>query len=151
MSHHVIEYDAVCGSCSGTGLYVGMAERDGYAVVCSTCKGTGCKHIKHEYDDFEERIPQDKVTKVIQHNPGIMLGGNFDFGGMSYDDWSSGKEFESGMEMRMQSCPRWWYQGADYKKASEWVACNSFNGRFSDCRCYSNKEACWARWDSENK
>lgn len=29
-----------CQACKGTGLYKGMAERDGAAVVCSHCHGT---------------------------------------------------------------------------------------------------------------
>lgn len=41
MSEHIIKIECECNACKGTGLYVGMAERDGAAVVCYTCKGTG--------------------------------------------------------------------------------------------------------------
>ena len=63
MGEHVIEFDCECESCKGTGLYVGMAEREGSAVVCHTCKGTGKtrsseidkrddwggKHLRHRF------------------------------------------------------------------------------------------------------
>ena len=53
---HVIEFDEKCKSCKGTGLYVGLAERDGAAVVCHTCKGTGKHHVRIEYDDFGQVV-----------------------------------------------------------------------------------------------
>jgi len=37
----ILEGECECSACKGTGLYVGMAEREGAAVVCSRCKGTG--------------------------------------------------------------------------------------------------------------
>jgi len=50
----IFEVNEVCPSCKGTGLYIGMGERDGAAVVCHTCKGTGCHAFKHEYEEFTE-------------------------------------------------------------------------------------------------
>ena len=40
-----------CQACGGTGLYKGMAERDGAAVVCSCCNGTG--KTEFTYNEFE--------------------------------------------------------------------------------------------------
>ncbi len=47
------EYECECGACDGTGLYVGMGERDGAAVVCSRCGGTGKQTNKIEYKTFD--------------------------------------------------------------------------------------------------
>ena len=42
-----------CKACNGTGLYVGMAERDGVAVQCHNCNGNGW--VIYEYNEFTER------------------------------------------------------------------------------------------------
>ena len=39
MDKIILEADVECTSCSGTGLYQGMAERDGTAVICYQCDG----------------------------------------------------------------------------------------------------------------
>lgn len=70
----IFEVNEKCQNCNGTGLYVGMCERDGYAVVCSTCNGTGNNHFKHEYEEFDKRIERDDITRVLKTNPGIMVG-----------------------------------------------------------------------------
>lgn len=149
MSHHVIEYDCQCGSCNGTGLYVGFAEKSGFAVVCRSCKGTGKgtgkRHETITYDDFDKRKERKGVKRVLQTNPGIGVGlgqmkgdsefpsftGIESFGGLSYKDWKAGKPFGKGTEMREFTCPAWWYQGADYKKKPSWeecIGCGSFSG-----------------------
>ena len=149
---HRIEFDEKCKSCRGTGLYVGMAERDGAAVVCHTCGGSGCHHVTIQYDDFLGRVPRDDVKRVLEVNPGICVGsGNGcnlrDFGGMNYDDWWEGHEFPSGSEMRKYTCPAWWYQSADYHKKPSWDECIGV-GTFSQCSMFSSKEKCWAKWDA---
>jgi hypothetical protein len=155
MSHHIVEYDCACEACKATGLYVGMAERDGFAVVCHTCKGTGKKHVRYEYDDFDGRQFREKVKRVLQSNPGICCGtGNghklTDFGGLPYGEWLEGQPFTTGTEMRQFTCPAWWYQGADYKKKPDWEECNqSWGRRFSDCSHFCTKSKCWERWDKE--
>jgi len=152
-----IEFDEVCKSCGGTGLYIGMAERDGAAVVCHTCKGTGCHHFVHEYEEFQERIPPTKpVVRVYEVNPGVVIGKGSnlsldDFGGMYYSQWKAGMPFSEGMENRKFTCPTWWYQTADYNKAPNWNECYSCLGRrFSRCPYFITKEDCWQRWDEEN-
>lgn len=143
-----IEFDEKCKACNGTGLYVGIAERDGYAVVCHDCNGTGKYHFVHEYEEFEGRVERRGIRRVIQYNPGIVVGGDHDFGGMSYEDWISGKEFKPGMEMRKYTCPCWWYQVADYSKKPNWIECWS-TSLFPRCKHFSEKEKCWERWDKE--
>ncbi len=70
-----IEFDEQCKPCNGSGLYKGMAERDGYAVVCQNCGGTGKHHFVYEYEEFTGRKDRDDITNVIQCNPGIAVGG----------------------------------------------------------------------------
>ena len=146
-----IELIEKCQSCKGTGLYKGMAERDGYAVVCHRCKGTGKVYFSHEYEEFTNRQPSVNIHTVLKTNPGIMVGGaDFKFGGMSYDEWAGGKPFPDGSEMREFTCPAWWYQSADYDKKPEWRGC-LVCGSFSSCRHFVKKRKCWERWDKENK
>ncbi len=149
----IIEFDEQCRSCKGTGLFRGMAEGEGIAVVCYDCKGTGCYHFKREYDEFTGKKQRGGIQRVIEYNPGFGLGeGNgyvlSDFGGMTYEDWISGKPFVPGMEMRHFVCPAWWYQGADYKKKPDWCEC-MLGGTFRSCPHFHHKDKCWARWDQE--
>jgi len=165
MAHHLIEINEECKECKGTGLYVGMAERDGSAVVCYKCKGTGCHTHTIEYDDFKERKQRKEIERVYQANPGVLIGkgftpqlGDFDltvFGGIPYDQWSklkNPKNFPSGTEMRLFVCPAWWYQTVNYDLKPEWDECHSACGHgFSSCASFKNKDKCWARFDKENK
>jgi hypothetical protein len=149
----VIEFDEKCQSCGGTGLYCGMAERNGAAIVCHTCKGTGRHKFRHEYEEFNGRVDRPGVVRVYQTNPGIMIGtGNGhrleDFGGMPVKEWEAGLPFLPGMENRAFTCPCWWYQSADYKLKPDWRECNESLGRsFSGCPHFANKAECWKRWD----
>ena len=155
MGHHIIEFDERCKPCEGTGLYVGMAERDGAAVVCHTCNGTGCHHFKVEYDDFEKKHHRTDVKRVFEVNPGIILAANGkdirleDFGGVPYAYWYSGKLFPAGRENRKSTCPAWWYQSADYKRKPEWDECIG-GGTFSSCNHFDTKASCWDRFDRES-
>lgn len=147
----------VCSMCSGTGLYSGMAERDGAAVLCRVCSGTGCEKFTHTYQRFKGRIPVTDVKRVFEVNPGILVGVDQasgltleDFGGMPYEDWAAGKKFPPKSEMRNHTCPAWWYQEADYKREPEWDECTSF-GWHSGCRHFKEKDKCWRRFDREGK
>lgn len=147
----ILEFDEECGECKGTGIYVGMAERDGVGVVCHRCKGTGKAHFKHEFTEFSGRKTRLDVDRVIQANPGIMCGsisGDTSWcGGITYDEWLAGVGFGDGTEMRKSTCPAWWYQLVDYDKKPRWNECGW--GRFSDCKHFENKEKCWERFDAE--
>ncbi len=150
------EVDAECEACKGTGIYVGIAERDGFGVQCHTCKGTGQEHLILEWKDFEGRKDREDVKQVLQVNPGICAGIGKDkqftlesFGGMPYRDWQEGKPFPKGSEMRAFICPAWWYQSADYKRKPDWEECTGC-GSFSGCQHFNKKHLCWARWDREN-
>lgn len=152
---NVIEYDAVCAACKGSGLYMGMAERSGAAVVCHDCKGTGCRHVKIEYESFKERSVRIDVGRVFETNPGICIGAGEeltlrDFGGMDYPPWLAGNKFPPKSENRKFTCPAWWYQSANYSKKPDWDECIGI-GSFSGCEHFNNKDQCWKRWDKENE
>lgn len=147
------EIDCECRACKGTGLYVGLAERDGSAVVCHRCKGSGREHITVNYTPFTKRVARKNVVRVFETNPGICIGsGNGhsleDFGGIPYEDWVAGKSFGLGTENREYTCPAWFYQSADYKKKPNWDTCRGF-GSFSACKHFSDKASCWKRFDGE--
>lgn len=153
MAHHIIEYDCICTSCKGTGIYIGFAEMDGFGVVCHYCKGTGKKHIKIEYDDFKKKVKRDNVVRVLEVNPGFGagIGHGFteeSFGGMPYSDWWKGKQFPAKSEMRLFTCPSWWYQAANYELKPDWDWCKVC-GAFSGCDHFKTKEECWKRFDQE--
>ena len=150
---NTFEYDCMCESCNGSGLYIGMAEKDGAAIVCHSCKGEGHKHVVIRYRSPETRKRNMHAKRVYAANPGIGMGeGNGytleDFGGMPYQDWLDGKPFPKESENRKHTCPVWWYQCADYKKKPDWETC-SLGVSFSRCKHFDNKAACWARWDKE--
>lgn len=149
-----IEYDCKCVACGGTGLYVGMAERDGIAVVCSKCKGNGWRHVVVEYECTDKkRVHRDDISRVIECNPGICVysKGGMNFGGMSYEDWNSGLPFVRGMEMREHVCPAWWYQCSKIGLKPKWIECNeTLGGRFCNCKYFCFKDECWKRFDKEH-
>lgn len=151
----VFEVNEKCASCNGTGLYIGMAERDGAAVVCSMCNGTGCHKFRHEYEVFVAREPHPTAKYVYRCNPGICVGNSKgvtfeDFGGMSYTEWDCGMPFPDKSEDREHTCPAWWFQTADYAHKPEWTECRGSLGyRFPQCLYFGNKAACWARFDRE--
>ena len=151
--HQKMTWNQECKACRSTGLYVGMAEKDGAAIVCHSCKGTGMTTQSIEYDDFEGRKFKKGVKWVYECNPGIGVGeGNGhsfkDFGGMCHEDWEKGHNFPSKSENRAYTCPAWWYQSVDYKKKPDWDSCG-IGGRFSDCHRSNDKQKCWDRWDEE--
>lgn len=141
-----------CGSCGGTGLYVGMAERDGAAVVCGRCKGKGWQ--ESVFQEFTGRKERKGVLRVFEANVGIVIGEGdgiklSDFGGMPLADWISGKRFESGTENRAYACPRQWTQCAGGPMPA-WDKCYSCLGRtFKNCAHFDDKATCWAQWDHE--
>lgn len=151
-----IDLNVECPHCGGTGLYMGMAERNGAAVVCHQCKGTGCYHFVYEYKEFIRRKVHKEAQRVFQHNPGIAIGEKADgslkledFGGMHYQAWWDGKPFPAGSEMRSFTCPAWWYQSVNYKLKPDWNECAGPGSSFSACEHFGSKGHCWARWDRE--
>ena len=78
---------AQCGSCGGTGLYRGFAEREGEPVVCLSCQGTGAQDIR--YTPFTGRINKRGVKCVrISRGAFIATGvGGKDGSEMTYEEF----------------------------------------------------------------
>jgi hypothetical protein len=158
MAKHTWTQEAQCRSCKGTGLYVGLAERDGAAVVCLMCGGTGSRTIVVEWHDFEGRKERDDVERVFEVATGIRIGkgkdGKFslaDFGGMPYEDWAADKPFPEGSEMRQFTCPMGWCQALPgASNTAEW--CDRQAGGsmlFSECHRFDRKAGCWENYDAD--
>ena len=150
---HQIGYDAKCQTCKGTGVYVGMAERDGSAIVCNRCNGAGWAHVVIEYEDPpEQRIVKEGVRRVYKVNPGIYIGEGEgfnleDFGGMAYTDWLNGEPFPPKSEMRKYTCPNWWWQLEGKGDRPDWCPVGQLGRSFTECKCYGDKATCWDMWD----
>lgn len=146
MAKHVIEIDRKCEACKGTGVYVGIAERDGFGVVCNRCGGDGHYMERIQYEDFEKRERREDVVTILQRNPGFVAAGDPKsgrFGGIPYDDWLAGKGFPPGSEMREFSCPAWFYMKVVMEKCYD-----SLGMRYSKCPHFGNKAQCWIDWDN---
>jgi len=148
---HIWKQKASCNSCGGTGIYKGFGEKGMVGVVCHKCQGTGCREIKIEWEDFEGRIKEDDIKRVVEVNPGIFINADPKFGGMPYEDWFQSKPFPPKSENRKYCCPAWWYQSANYKFKPDWDWCNEALGiGFSSCPHFKKeKDRCWKRWDKE--
>lgn len=151
-----VHIEEECPPCKGTGVYIGMAERDGAAVVCYKCKGTGFHEYDITYKKFEGRKRHPDAKWVYACNPGIVLGSKegvcklSDFGGVTYESWLRDGEFPYGSEDRKYICPAWWYQTCNYKLKPDWKECwDTFGSTFSKCRHFGNKDKCWSKWDEE--
>lgn len=151
----IFERDTKCQACNGTGVYVGLAERNGAGIQCLRCKGSGCYKLRIEWEPFTGKIKTYNIKRVYRANPGIVIGtGNAhnleDFGGIPYDDWWGKPEFPLGTEDRAHTCPAWFYQAADYKLKPNWEECfNALGKTFSACPHFKCKEKCWKRFDEE--
>lgn len=79
-----------CGSCGGTGVYVGFAEKEGASVVCSSCGGTGGREYTPP-PEFTGRVTREGIKTVATHNHGITIAPGMDRGEISYEDFLAGK------------------------------------------------------------
>lgn len=139
-----------CSECGGTGIYVGLAERDGAGIVCRKCGGTG--FVEHMYHPFIGRRPRTDIKRVYQVNPGVVIGETDtltleSFGGVDYEVWvkDGEKAFKPGTEIRRFCCPAWWAQLTG-KREPNW--CPILAGEsFKSCMKFSNKAKCWERYD----
>lgn len=144
---------AECEACQGSGLYVGLCERDGFAVVCRECSGLGVKYLA--YTPFIARRDRRDicVLRVLEVNPGVFARflpglGMQGFGGISLEDWKAGRGFPRGSEMREHCCPAWWGQLAG-REMLGWVCSVRPGGSFLQCPDYDRRALCWQRWDAE--
>lgn len=157
-----IELKIVCKSCGGTGIYVGMGERDGAGVICHTCDGTGCQNYTFEYTPFKKRKKREDVkrvflggydyclrTKPITLNNGIFI--DFSKEGVSYKEFLDGKIPK---HIKQLACPMRADQSACHKIKGFTDKCSKLNGGWvsyiPDCKC-KDKKACWERFEKGDK
>ncbi|MCY4471140.1 MAG: hypothetical protein OXC08_20685 [Thiotrichales bacterium] len=146
-----LEWVEQCGPCAGTGLYVGIGERDGAAVVCHQCDGTGRREKVHEYIEFSGQRERDDVRQVYRTGSGFCIAPDVVPGGASYEEWLENPEIvnERGREIRQHVCPAWWCQSAGlWRQKPNWEICIPA-GEFSHCINFPKKSECWARFDRE--
>ena len=81
-----------CGSCQGTGLYRGFAEKPGTAVVCLSCNGSGERAL--EYKPFTGRKERPGVERVFLSRGtflGTGVGQVANAKGITYEEFRQGK------------------------------------------------------------
>ena len=154
MKQQVFEIDIQCQSCGGTGLYVGMAERDGAAVVCHVCKGTGKYHHKFTYLPFTGRAERGDVRRVFQSGCGYVHCADdttdkegveikFSQAGATYKEWLNGKK---PLPLKTLYCPLQWsgqmWSGPYCKE--------NYIGMITSCKNRCNMAECWKLYDEEN-
>ena len=150
-----IELDIKCQSCKGTGVYIGMAERDGAGVVCYTCKGTGCQKYKFQYEDFNGIVRRDDVKRVYKKSYGYVLApkeidfekvGKIDLSvkGVSYQEFLTGKMPE---HIREFGCPMWIDQGSCHDLKGFTDRCKCFGRIINHCDDYDKRVECWKDFD----
>lgn len=149
----IIELDVECPACGGTGLYVGMAERNGAAVVCSECRGIGCFHYKYEYKSFKKRKARGGVKRVFLRAGGYVHSAEdvtteegalieFSAAGVSYEDWLAGEHPKPVKELY---CPLLWTgQRAKLAHCDNMVGCY-----IPKCQMYEKKAECWEAFERE--
>lgn len=151
-----------CNSCNGTGLYVGVYERDGAAVVCYKCEGTGRTYIENNYDRFAGRRTRKNVKRVFEHAGGHVISADdvevngkaipFSKYGVSYEEWLDGAEpkpleclhcpFIHTQQMLARDNPEGLYQ----------TRCDvglRYGSRIADCKFMAEKEKCWEIYKCE--
>ena len=155
------ELDIQCKSCSGTGLYVGMAEKDGCAVVCTTCKGRG-GHIL-TYTPYTGRKLRADIMRVFKRGCGYVQSCNdvltkdgvlikFSEGGATYKDWLEGVPLKPVKELY---CPYMWegqdMQCSDHPEHDMYMArCRDglrIGEDINKCKHYSDKKQCWDMYE----
>jgi len=157
-----IEIDIQCQSCRGTGVYVGMSERDGAAVVCNTCNGTGKYHYKFEFEEFTGLQIRENVKRVYKQSYGYVIAPrkirfendeliDMEKEGVSYEDFNNGKMPE---HIKQFVCPMLADQGKCNNIKNFVTECEIANGGslfgvlLSNCKNQSNKLKCWERFDN---
>jgi len=149
-----------CSACKGTGLYVGMAERDGAAVVCRVCKGTGCGIVKLQFNKFKGIKKRDDVVRVFDNSCGFIISAknvvvdnkqiNFEDAGVTYDEWQAGKTPLPIKDLHcpfLHTCQMLDREGKLYTSRCR-EGLRGF-GEITKCKYYPNKNECWKIHEEE--
>lgn len=146
-----------CQSCGGTGLYMGMAEKNGAAVVCTTCNGRGSKEF--EYKEFEGRKIRQDVKRVYERCDYMLSSEDvttedgrlikFSEAGCTYEEWLNGAEPKPVKELY---CPYVWRnRGIGNEPLEKCVEQLRGICRITDCKLYRFKEQCWKEYEEKQK
>lgn len=156
-----------CDDCGGTGLYIGLAERDGNAVVCNNCRGRG--YIMSSAIPFTSKKHRHDVKRVFL--PLDICVDRSSRGGVDYADWlkSESAVLSKGTEMRSYTCPmeykhlsmsRNFHTLVDFpvklrekcNRCVDFDCGNSEYVNFEDkCVHYQTKHKCWNEIDSSEE
>jgi hypothetical protein len=161
----IISGEVECGSCDGTGLYVGFAEQKGSAVICNRCGGTGKVDFFQSFQKFNGKKEKYDIKRVYDNSHGYVISAEdcfvdgklfpFSQAGIDYDSWF--KEDKKPVPMKFLLCP---YLHTDqslqtkdknnlYKHRCKK---NVFLGSsINKCKFFKNKETCWEIYDGEIK
>ncbi len=143
-----IDLDIVCQACDGTGLYVGMAERDGAAVVCSRCTGSGKYAYHFEYTPFEQRAATPSSVTRVHVGRGYVLSPQHPAcnGGVPANEYTPGMIVPADEQLY---CP-YLYTHQDWCAQPEVLyegCCPSapvvIGSRISECKHWESKAECW--------
>ncbi len=151
-----MKIDIECKSCGGTGLYVGMAERDGAAVICSTCNGTGKQELS--YTPFTKRKERTDIVRVYSTGGGYVItpkdivvdGKDFPFStaGCTYKEWLNGV---TPKPITFLGCPMRMMQWECHQKKGFIAKCEKLNDGYifviSACKHQHKKAECWKRFE----
>jgi hypothetical protein len=147
-----------CKSCKGTGIYVGMGERDGAGVICRTCRGTGCQDYSFEYTPFKRRHKREDIKRVFIQGYGYCIGTkpitldngvyvDFSKEGVSYKEFLAGNMPK---HIKHMACPMLANQSACHNIKGFVDQCERLNGGWisliSECKC-KDKRSCWDRFE----
>ena len=144
---HVFQVTEECSRCNGTGVYRNMDTYPGAGLICTSCDGTGCVKFKHEYKLFTGKKEDYSIKRVWSSSAGGKLGLESP-GGVSYLEWlqdpSSVNSPRAETNIREDYCP-------SRIKGVKWQECVLPGIRFTQCPHFSEKAACWKRFDREER
>jgi len=153
-----IELDIECKACGGTGIYVGLAERNGAAVVCYTCGGTGKQKYVFEYTPFTSQQFAADVKRVYASGMGyVITPDKLDFENIGEIDMS--QEGVSYAEFR-EGCMPFHVEDLGCPMLADQCACHKIEGfteqcpmgrLLTSCEQYSDKAKCWERFHAGDK
>ena len=143
-----IDLNIVCQSCAGSGLYVGVAERDGTSVVCTTCRGSGQDAYHFEYEPFEKRAAVPGSISSVHLNRGYVLSTKHPDcdGGVPASDYTPGMIVPADEKLY---CPflythqSWCAQPEVPEWGGEPRAPIIAGAYISSCKRWDDKATCW--------
>lgn len=142
-----IDLAIVCQSCDGTGLYVGVAERDGSAVVCYRCTGSGNYAYHFEYEPFVERRPAPEgVTRVHVGRGYVLSPKHPQCTGIPVSEYEPGMSVPADEQLY---CPYLYTHQGWCAKPEKWhpdyepAAPVELGAYISDCKHWDDKADCW--------